>query len=108
VVARYGGDEFVVVLPNTEPLGASSAADRLRTNVQHGDHTAASVAESIRAAMAEEPAPLSGGAAAAVTVSVGVAGYSDHGETAERVLANADKALYLAKGLGKDRVEMFR
>jgi diguanylate cyclase (GGDEF)-like protein len=108
VVARYGGEEFVVVLPNTAPLGASSAADRLRANVAGGRRTAASVAESIRAAMAEEAMPRSGQTPVVVTVSAGVAGYPDHGETVERVLANADKALYLAKGLGKNRVEVFR
>jgi GGDEF domain-containing protein len=43
-----------------------------------------------------------------VTVGVGVAGYPDHGEAADRVSANADKALYLAKGLGKKRREIYR
>jgi diguanylate cyclase (GGDEF)-like protein len=114
VVARYGGEEFVIVLPDTEPVGASLAADRLRANVEGGRRTAASVAESIRAAVAGEPVPRPGPlprseeASIAVTVSVGVAGFPDHGESADRVLANADKALYLAKGLGKNRVEVYR
>jgi GGDEF domain-containing protein len=106
VVARYGGEEFVVVLPDAEPVGASLAADRLRANLEGGRRSAASVAESIRAAMADESAPRPG--ETPVTVSVGVAGYPDHGEAAERLLANADKALYLAKGLGKNRVEIYR
>ena len=115
VVARYGGEEFVVVLPDTAPVGAVLAADRLRASMEGGRRSAASVAESIRAAMAVESVPRpvesvrrSGEAPVAVTVSVGVAGYPDHGETGERVLANADKALYLAKGLGKNRVEIYR
>jgi diguanylate cyclase (GGDEF)-like protein len=114
VVARYGGEEFVVVLPDTEPVGASLAADRLRANVEGGRRSAASVAESIRVAIASEPVPRPGPlprceeASIAVTVSVGVAGFPEHGESADRVLANADKALYLAKGLGKNRVEVYR
>lgn len=70
--------------------------------------SAASVAESIRAAMADESVARSGQTPAGVTVSVEVAGYPDHGGAADRVLANADKALYLAKGLGKNRVEIYR
>ena len=108
VVARYGGEEFVVVLPDTEPVGASLVADRLRANVEGGRRSAASVAESIRAAVANETVPRSGQSPVTVTVSVGVAGYPDQGEAADRLLANADKALYLAKGLGKNRVEVFR
>jgi diguanylate cyclase (GGDEF)-like protein len=108
VVARYGGEEFVVVLPDTAPVGAGLAADRLRANVEGGRRSAASVAESIRAAMADESVARSGQTPVGVTVSVGVACYPDHGEAADRVLANADKALYLAKGLGKNRVEIYR
>jgi diguanylate cyclase (GGDEF)-like protein len=108
VVARYGGEEFVVVLPDTEPVGAGLAADRLRANVEVGRRSAASVAESIRAALANEAVQRSGQSPVTVTVSVGVAGYPEHGESADRLLANADKALYLAKGLGKNRVEVYR
>jgi len=58
--------------------------------------------------MAEEPVQRPGRAPVVVTVSVGVAGFPEHGEVAERLLANADKALYLAKGFGKNRVEVYR
>ena len=69
---------------------------------------ARNVSERIRAAVAArlfESAP--GVPDAHVTVSVGVAGLGIGGHTAAELLASADKALYLSKTLGKDRVTVF-
>jgi diguanylate cyclase (GGDEF)-like protein len=84
VVARYGGEEFVVVLPETGLEGAQHLADR--------------ICESIRAR------PLRTGAGdLAVTVSIGVAVYPEHGDSPASLVRAADLALYVAKGDGRDR-----
>lgn len=80
-VARYGGEEFVVMLLEA-PIG-----------------TAAIVAERIRARVAVEEF-----GAGKMTISIGVAEYPTHGDTPEELIAGADRALYLAKGAGRDRV----
>lgn len=84
VVARYGGEEFAVVLPETDSAGASSVATR------------------IVAAIRREPFECLG-RVRVVTVSVGVASFPDHGQTAAEVMRAADGALYAAKRGGRDR-----
>jgi two-component system cell cycle response regulator len=86
VVARYGGDEFVVVLPETTQEGAVIFAERLRVKIGDFD-------------FAETGAPLY------VTVSVGVAAASvERPDTAEGLIARADAAMYEAKGGGRNQV----
>ena len=80
---RFGGEEFVVVLPNT-PLEVA-----LRR------------AEEWRSAMRQIPAASDG---SPVTISVGVATAPAHGRTAEAVVRAADEAMYGAKAAGRDRV----
>jgi diguanylate cyclase (GGDEF)-like protein len=85
-VGRYGGEEFVVVLPETD-----------RT---HGVETA----ERIRAAVASRRlAPGEGDTR--VTVSIGVAEFPTDGTTVDAIIDSADRALYLAKQRGRNRVE---
>jgi diguanylate cyclase (GGDEF)-like protein/excisionase family DNA binding protein len=81
LVARYGGEEFVVVLP-----GAAEAE-------------AVEIAGRIRAAVAEHHDDYGG-----LTISIGVATYPEAATTKESLLEAADRALYLAKRLGRDRV----
>jgi diguanylate cyclase (GGDEF)-like protein len=71
--ARYGGDEFAVVLPESGEQAAQSAAARIRERL---------------AAQAERPK---------LSVSIGVAVYPIHGGTADRLLITADRALYTMK-----------
>ncbi len=87
VVGRYGGEEFAVLLPDTAPEQAREVVERLRR------------------AVAATPIDADG-RALTVTVSFGVAHRSVAGENLEHLLALADKALYRAKELGRDRVEV--
>jgi diguanylate cyclase (GGDEF)-like protein len=84
-VYRYGGEEFVVLLPEQTLDGATRAAERLRATV-----------EGLRLRHPD------GGV---VTVSAGVAGLGDAGATPDELFAAADAALYAAKAAGRNRVE---
>ncbi|MCK4762267.1 MAG: diguanylate cyclase [Candidatus Aminicenantes bacterium] len=90
ILARYGGDEFAVILSHSDRVGAYLAADRLREIVE------------------EEPfedrdkQPLG-----KITLSLGVAGYPEHGSTVDEILNNADKALYMAKNAGRNRAMIY-
>ncbi len=87
LACRYGGEEFVVVMPDTT------------------SEIAAQVAERLRDAVAGAPFRISAsGAAAAVTTSVGIATLEVDGEGADSLLRRADKALYQAKNNGRNQV----
>jgi len=92
IVARYGGDEFMVILPETEETLAIDIAERLRSNVEK-------YAVLPRNAAGKGPHTLSS--------SIGIACYPGHGKTIELLLENVDKALYRAKNKGKNRIEVF-
>ncbi len=83
VAFRQGGEEFVVLLPETDGYGGAIVAERLG------------------AAVRGRPVSVEGDQIP-MTVSIGVAVFPEHGETAQQVLAAADKALYLAKNAGRD------
>ncbi|HEX8948151.1 MAG TPA: GGDEF domain-containing protein, partial [Dissulfurispiraceae bacterium] len=83
---RYGGEEFVIILPETSPDITMQRAEKLRSDVRHLYVTH----------KGQELGP--------VTLSLGVAGFPLHGLTAETVLRAADSALYRAKAEGRDRV----
>ena len=69
------------------------------------DHdTGTQVAERIRAAVARTNFEAQSGKTLQITVSVGVATFPDHGETAESLIDSADKAMYRAKSLGRNRI----
>jgi diguanylate cyclase (GGDEF)-like protein len=89
VAARFGGDEFVVMLPETPIKGALDVAERIRD------------------AIASSPIAINGDRVAC-TVSIGVASYPDDGGTIDAVTARADRAMYIAKQSGRNRVERFR
>lgn len=85
-VFRYGGEEFLVLLPNTELETARTAMDRLRT------------------ALSDAPIHVDDNTDISVTASFGVAQLTDE-EAIEDVLERADAALYRAKESGRNRVE---
>ncbi|MFI6825067.1 diguanylate cyclase [Micromonospora sp. NPDC050187] len=89
---RQGGEEFVLLLPETDARGAAIVAERLGAVVRDGPFEA----ESHSGVPAAAPVRI------AVTVSVGIAVYPDHGSTAQQVLDAADDALYAAKAAGRD------
>ncbi|ROO51293.1 diguanylate cyclase (GGDEF)-like protein [Micromonospora sp. Llam0] len=89
---RQGGEEFVVLLPETDVRGAATVAERLCAAIRD---------RPIRV----EPyagAGRRGHASVSVTVSIGIAVYPDHASDGEEVLDAADDALYAAKAAGRD------
>lgn len=86
IVARYGGDEFALILPQTEYDAAQIAAERLRDTVATHEFTTAE----------GEPIPI--------TISVGLAASPMHGRTRAALIEQADRALYGAKHGGRNRV----
>ncbi|MDT8854094.1 diguanylate cyclase [Paracoccaceae bacterium Fryx2] len=94
LLARIGGEEFLVALPRTGLADASTTAERLCRVVQ------------------ERPIPLSGGRALSVTVSIGLAisnlGQSLHLEPVGAVVERADRALLVAKAEGRNQVTISR
>jgi two-component system, cell cycle response regulator len=87
LACRYGGEEFVVVMPETE------------------SDVAATVAERIREQIANEPFPIRNGSSAInVTISIGIAALADADDGPEVLLKRADQALFRAKRDGRNRV----
>ncbi len=87
LVARLGGEEFVVVMPDTDSTIATAVAERLRS------------------AVARQPFIVGAGSVkVAVTVSIGVTAAAGDGDCRERLLKRADDALYAAKTAGRNRV----
>ena len=86
VVARWGGDEFTLLLPKTGLTGALL------------------LAEKIRAAVGNAPFRVDTGSLD-ITISVGVAAYPEHGSSGKDLVAAADAAMYRAKAGGRNRVE---
>jgi diguanylate cyclase (GGDEF)-like protein len=83
VAARYGGDEFVALLPETDPTGGWVLAEKIRLGVAEGDV----------AGVETKP-----------TVSVGVVSYPTDGRTPDALMLSADRAMYASKRGGKNRV----
>ncbi len=82
---RYGGEEFIVALPNSDQIESSIVAERIRLQ------------------LANTAMHVGGGKAIQVTVSCGVA-MCQKGETLEQLIERADKYLYTAKHSGKNRI----
>jgi diguanylate cyclase (GGDEF)-like protein len=85
-IARFGGEEFVVLLPETDEEGTSIVAERVRVS------------------LAQTPV-LTDGRAVPITGSIGVANWLPDEASIEQTLRRADSALYAAKQAGRNRVE---
>jgi two-component system cell cycle response regulator len=87
LACRYGGEEFVVVMPDTDLGVANKVAERIRRRV------------------AAEPFPIERGSRSVeVTISIGLAGRIGPQDKAALIMKRADAALYLAKRNGRNRV----
>jgi diguanylate cyclase (GGDEF)-like protein len=87
-VCRYGGEEFVVILPTAGIEGMHTRAERLRSK------------------MRELNILYQGKSLGMVTFSVGVAAFPEHGRSPKELMAAADAALYEAKRGGRDQVAL--
>jgi diguanylate cyclase (GGDEF)-like protein len=88
ILARYGGDEFVVVLPETPPSGALVIAERIRKSIE---------AHSFLEAQ---------GLRARISASFGISSYPDHALTPEGLIQKADQAMYRVKEKDKNGIEV--
>jgi diguanylate cyclase (GGDEF)-like protein len=90
IAARWGGEEFIILLPNTDAAGAIGVGERIRAGIQR------------------MPIPLLNGGPTALTVSVGA--YTHHPTmecSVKNFIDRADQALYTAKKTGKNKVSHF-
>ena len=87
--ARYGGDEFVVLCPETDPTGAYVLAEKIRQEVAELD-------------LDEPDVTIS------ASLSIGVVAYPDDGRTADELIISADQSMYASKRFGKNRVTAAR
>lgn len=88
IVARYGGEEFVMVLTNVSKYDAYRIAERIRLEIQDTSFEEIGIPERI-------------------TVSFGVSSFPEDGEEYSELLIKADQALYQAKSLGRNKVEVY-
>jgi two-component system cell cycle response regulator len=87
LACRYGGEEFVVVMPDTDTAFAYSIAERLRQSI-----------ETTPIKISRAPGTLS------ITISIGITNLESPTDSAEQLLHRADQALYRAKRSGRNRV----
>ena len=91
IIGRYGGEEFLVILPETNSENSLVVAERIRENIEDYE-------------FAVHP---SKNKVSQVTVSIGICSFPEHGHTPEDLIALADESLYAAKNEGKNRVTFF-
>jgi diguanylate cyclase (GGDEF)-like protein len=89
VVGRYGGEEFMVVLPDTDAEGARQVAERLRATVMRA------------------PLRIAGGEDLQTTVSIGIAAGTGADLKLDVLVAEADAAMYMAKSRGRNQTRVF-
>ena len=90
IIGRFGGEEFLVILPETPAEGAKEYAERVRLSIEEFGKTNAE-----------------GFGQTNLTISAGVAGYNPNWNTLESFLELADQALYSAKRNGRNQVAVF-
>ncbi|UCB56902.1 MAG: GGDEF domain-containing protein [Candidatus Omnitrophota bacterium] len=88
LVARFGGEEFSVLLPDTDKASAARVAERIRSSVER--HLFRAYNETVK-----------------ITVSIGVAAFPEDSHLLQQLVDKSDQALYRAKLEGRNRVEIF-
>ncbi|MDI6738784.1 MAG: diguanylate cyclase [Candidatus Edwardsbacteria bacterium] len=88
MASRYGGDEYVIVLPGKDAQEALALAEKIRTVI------------------ASEPFLKNHSLFCALTASIGIASFPGHGQTTDELLSKADKAMYLVKETGKNNIRL--
>ena len=89
LAARYGGDEFVIIVPNTPTAGTFTLIEKLRSLIH------------------QFPFHSDSGERVKVTASFGIACYSDNVESKQRLIELADKAMYEVKQGGRDGIKVY-
>ncbi|MFN3966474.1 MAG: diguanylate cyclase [Endomicrobiia bacterium] len=84
IIGRYGGDEFIVLLPGTNKYETKKVAEKIRVAVEKEFNSVG------------------------ITVSIGIAEYPSEGTQSNILISNADEALYRAKEFGKNKVVYFK
>jgi diguanylate cyclase (GGDEF)-like protein len=90
IACRYGGEEFCILLPQTTVSEAGVIAERMRQKVAETEYPHGKTQPMGR-----------------VSISIGISTFAKHIDTAESVIAAADRALYNAKSHGKNRIEFY-
>ena len=90
IPARFGGEEFLVILPETGKDEAQAVAERLRQRITECPFRIDARREDVR-----------------LTISIGVTAFPDYGQSAEEMITMADLALYRAKKAGKNMVAFY-
>lgn len=89
VVVRYGGEEFGVILINTDKETSFLTAERIRSNIENFSFEF-------------------DGKKANITISIGLAEFPEHGSDYHNIIANADQAMYQVKELHGNKVIMYQ
>jgi len=90
ILAKYGGDEFVIIAPQTDRVGAFLAAERLREITEREHFPGREIQPHGR-----------------LTISLGIASFPEHGQSQREILEKADKAMYQAKEQGRNRTVIY-
>ncbi|MBF0450514.1 MAG: diguanylate cyclase [Candidatus Magnetomorum sp.] len=88
IVCRYGGEEFMLILPESN----------IHTTISRAEHICNKIRQKVM--VIHENLPIT------ITVSIGVASLNEHGPDISNVIADADKALYAAKKMGRNQVQL--
>ena len=91
IIARYGGDEFIVVLPNTDTDTARSVAERIREDVSE-----------------TYIPPIDGVVISSIHCSVGISTYPVHCDSKNSLIRTSDLALYMAKRSGRNCIKVYQ